>query len=388
MDFFEIAIPSIDDKKQLFINHMNELKSMSNQEYTLYKKWEEVKKYRDLISNAESVQSRIWKPSNIYDEKSTILEIENLHPVIEFVDRDDIKAMQDWLLLRVFIHTMEFEANPGRFLRFFVKDKNSGKYLGAISLGSDVVSITCRDNWIGWSRDNKFSDSRLNCSAIATTIVPVQPFGYNMLGGKLIASMLIMPEVRNIWSQLYSDTLVGITTTSLYGKHSMYQRIPFWKELGETAGRISLKPSYKVYDEWHSMIKDKYPEEYRKKTEGGGNGPATGLKQKIIQMIMREVGLVYTQYEHGFNRGVFYCSLYKNSTEYLKNTIPQEQLVSKWPINSEYDTIMNWWKPKAINRYKKMLDSGRINDEELFYTDIIDMSWEETKQHYLKKVGR
>jgi hypothetical protein len=53
---------------------------------------------------------------------------------------------------------MEFTANPGRNMKFFVKDRISGKLLGVICLGSDVTSLGARDRFIGWSLDNKYKD--------------------------------------------------------------------------------------------------------------------------------------------------------------------------------------------------------------------------------------
>ena len=49
---------------------------------------------------------------------------------------------------------------------------------------------------------------------------------------------------------------------------------------------------------------------------------------------------------------------------------------------------MNWWKPKAIRRYTKLHDEGRIKPEKLFYGDIVGKTWEETKEMYLGEVGR
>ena len=31
------------------------------------------------------------------------------------------------------------------------------------------------------------------------------------------------------------------------------------------------------------------------------------------------------------------------------------------------DYIMNWWKPKAIKRYTKLFDEGKLKPEKLFY---------------------
>ena len=54
----------------------------------------------------------------------------------------------------------------------------------------------------------------------------------------------------------HSQKLVGMTTTSLYGGHSMYQRIPFWKELGKTTGRILLKPDDDHFEKWSNWLKE------------------------------------------------------------------------------------------------------------------------------------
>ena len=48
--------------------------------------------------------------------------------------------------------------------------------------------------------------------------------------------------VRDAWKELYGQTLVGLSTTSLYGIHSMYNSIPLWKTLGSSSGKIALKP--------------------------------------------------------------------------------------------------------------------------------------------------
>ena len=82
---------------------------------------------------------------------------------------------------------MGFTANPGRNVKINVKDRKSGKLLGQISLASDVTSMRVRDNYIGWNKENKFKEGKLNHTTIASTIVCTQPLGYNFLGGKLVA---------------------------------------------------------------------------------------------------------------------------------------------------------------------------------------------------------
>ena len=109
------------------------------------------------------------------NKELTISEINNIQPVIQIVEDSD--EASKWSDVRRMIHTMEFQANPGRNVKIYVKDGDSGKLLGLISLGSDITSLGVRDQYIGWSKEDKFEKGKLNCTSIATTIVSTQPFG-------------------------------------------------------------------------------------------------------------------------------------------------------------------------------------------------------------------
>ena len=393
-DFFDELKFDYEKEKKKFIDNLNFLKEMSVQEITLYKKWEEFNKdFYSMMkrgSKFDVLEKVLWTPKNIYNKEQTISEIELLNPVVEFVEQGNTKEVERWTLLRRLIHTMEFSANPGRNLKFYVKDKNTNKVLGLICLGSDVTSLGARDKFIGWTKDNKFKDGKLNYTSIATTICCVQPLGYNFLGGKLVATMVTSSVVRDIWKEFYDQTLVGISTTSLYGIHSMYNGIPHWKTLGESKGRISLKPDDVTYDTWHDWIKENRAERYERETtqKEGISGPVTGIKQKIIKMIYDEFGIKLKNYEHGFQRGIYFANIYENGKEFLRKEIGEEDLVMKKKYIEDVDYINKWWKPKAIRRYTKLLDQNRIKPEKLFYADVLNASWEETKEKYLGEVGR
>ena len=237
---------NFETEKQNFVENIDMLKTLSVQESTLYKKWQEFNKdeykMRTKAHKFDIIKSKLWKPTDIYNYDLTVKEIQAIEPIVEFT-----KDAETWTIVRKLIHTMDWNANPGRNQKYYVKDKNTGKILGLISLGSDVTSIKVRDDYIKWKKDDKFVEHKLNNTAIASTIVCVQPLGFNMLGGKLIAALTTCSDVRNQWKKDYEDTLVGITTTSLYGAHSQYNGIPHWKTLGESAGKIMIKPDDSVY---------------------------------------------------------------------------------------------------------------------------------------------
>jgi len=363
--------------KKKFIDNLNYLKTMSVQEQTLYKKWMEWN--MDRVSNMkrlpvlQSYYDSLWKPTDIFNKELTIKEIEAIDPYVEIVD-DDPKESTRWTEIRKLIHTMEFQANPGRNVKIYVKDRTSGKILGQICLGSD-------------------------CTSIATTIVSTQPFGYNFLGGKLIAALATAPEVRDYWKQKYDNPLVGIGTTSLYGIHSQYNGIPHFKTLGESKGKISTKPDDEVYDPWHQWLKENRSEWYKKnimdERERNGanmgyekNGPVSGIKQKIIQAIFKELGIKGNEYDHGFQRGVYFAQMYENGNQFLCDKIEEKDLILKDKFKQGNEYTIKWWKDKAIKRYTKMFDENKIKPEVLFYVDAIGMTWEQMKEHYLKEVGR
>ena len=386
-NFFGEAEFNYEAEKQKFIDNMDFLKEMSVQEQTLYKKWQEFNKDEKLMSQITSldvISNQLWKPTDINNLEQTIQEINDLEPIVEYT-QDNAK----WTLVRQGISSMEFVANPGRNIKFFVKDSVTDKYLGVICMGSDVTSMGPRDEFIGWTKDNKFKDGKLNHTAIGTSIIATQPLGYNFLGGKLVSALVTCSTIRDKWQEMYNETLVGTTTTALYGIHSQYNGIPHWKTLGETKGKISIKPDDSAFNVWHKWLKENNTEKYDKLTELRPNGqPQTGIKQKILQMIYKELDIKRAKYEHGFKRGVYYGDIYENGKSFLRNEIKEDELVMKEKYKLDYDRIIDWWKPKAIRRYEKLHNENRLKPESLFYSDIIGMSWEETREKYLGDIGR
>lgn len=372
---------NFDKNKQKLIENLNMLQSMSVEESTLYKKWQEWNK--DLHTSMmrlpvlQSYYDIIWKPTDLMNKELTIKEINLLEPYVEITEDNE-----KWADIRKLVSSMEFTQNPGRNIKAFVKDKITGKLLGVISLGSDVVSVKVRDEFIGWNKEDKFKSGKLNNLAMGTSIIATQPLGFNMLGGKLIAALTTSPTFRNDWYKKYNDVLCGIHTTSLYGNGSMYNSIPHFKALGESAGKVGIKPDDSVYLPWLKWIKQTYPDFYDYAKD------ATGPKQVIINRILKEIGLSVSSYHHGFKRGVYFALFHENGKEYLCGKIKEEELKLKDKFaNGDHYTIQ-WWKQKAINRYSTLHAEGRLKDETLYYIDIIGMTWEDCKKKYLGEVGR
>jgi len=377
--------------------NMDYLKGLSVREFTFRKKWDEINSCdTTFISNSDQVKAKIWKPTDINDERLTIKEIEELNPKVIIVEND--LDENDWHHVRLFCHSAEYEQTPGRYVKILMVDQYR-KILGFCAIASDIPSMKCRDEYIGWDRDIRMArdgKGTLLNSAVGTTIAPTQPLGYNFIGGKLIASMLTTKVVRDYWHKRYGNILAGITTTSLYesdkkNQGSQYDGMEWcWKKCGVSTGKVPIKPDESIYKKWHDWIKENNSEAYLKMMtqKEGVKGPVTSAKMRVLNMIFSFSGIKTQEYNHGFQRGVYWSEFYENTKEFLCGKIKNEDLKLKERFVGDIKSVLEWWKPKAINRYKKLLVDNRINPEKLFYNGIYGMTYEKSKERYFKDIGR
>jgi hypothetical protein len=385
--FFGIRGFDFESEKKRLIDNLEWYKSLSVEEHTFAKKYDELQFYKNYAADSSRVKAKIWVPDDINDEKSTIKQIEELKPKVVVVNKPYLET--DWNMLRVFCHTMDFNQTPGRFIKLLISDSND-RYLGILSVASDVITIGSRDKYIGWTSENRLNDGKLTHSAIGSCIMATQPFGYNFLGGKLTACLVTSETVRNAWKKIYNDVLVGMTTTSLYGSYSMYNNLKWWHKCGSTTGKILIKPDEKIYQVWHDWIKTNKSTEYEKKLtqKEGVSGPVTSAKLRIIQMIFDSCGIKTSHYTHGYERGSYSSLFYENSKDFFCNKISLDKLVMKPLFKNGDKSILEWWKPKAIERYKKLKQENRLKSDVLFYNKMLNMTYDEAKSYYFNEVGR
>ena len=190
---------------------------MDDREIVLYRKLQELKSFNIHTKDLSKHYQQLWTPSNLSNLSSSLREIEDIEPYIKLTQNQ-----QEYDIIRRCIHSMEFVIGIGRALRFEVRNKPDDKLLGMIVLASDVPSIECRDEYLGWDKNISMSEGMLRHTAVMSSCVGVQPFANNTLGCKMVAMMVNEPLVRNTWKEKYGDELVGITTTSLHGSFSVY----------------------------------------------------------------------------------------------------------------------------------------------------------------------
>ena len=289
---------------------------------------------------------------------------------------------------------MKNNSNIGRNLNFLIRDKVTGKYLGVTCMSSDFLDLTPRDSYIGWEREAK-TQRMINHTCIGSTIVPIQPLGYNLVGGKLLALLCLSKTVEDTWEYQYKDKLVGVTTTSLYGKTkeiplSQYDRLKYWKKMGWTAGSVSYEPTKPTRMMIQNWLKKnhtyKYFEWYVAKKDTG-QPHKRDHRNRSHTFTYNQLGIDKKLIKSDHARGIYFGELFNNTKEFLREEINPLQLDRKF--DNSVEALTDVWKNKyAKKRLASLKKQDRVSKETHFYDDIIYLSWEETKQKYLPQVGR
>ena len=392
-----------EELKVILTKDLTYASQMDVREYTLYQKWCEIQEryptqevstlfgterqmvYPDQEKLIKKVKSNFWNPENPDDFDKLDIEL-----VLS-----NGEGAEEWNAIRTFTSTMKNNSNIGRNLFYIIKDKATGKYLGVICISSDFLDLTPRDNAIGWPRDIKTQGNMINHTAIGSTIVPLQPLGYNYMGGKLLALLCLSDTVQQDWQNKYGDVLVGVTTTSLYGKTkagglSQYDGLEHWNAMGFTSGSVAFDPSKKTMKMVFEWIKENHTKKYFEWWEAK-NTQGLPLKRDHKN---RSLHFAYAKLKIPKNlircehaRGIYFSPLYNNSFEFLRKEIGKDVLVKSF--DTSVKGLTDIWKTKyAKGRISMLKKKNTVSKESLFYDDLIYLTWEETKAKYLPQVGR
>jgi hypothetical protein len=401
----DTPVKHIDEQelKNILIDDLTYASKMDVREYTLYQKWCEVKErypvnevstlwgdelqmvYPEQEKLIKEVKSNFWIPNEPDDYAK-------LYPIMQIYNGE---LAETWNAIRTFSSTMKNNSNIGRNLFYTVIDQQSGKYLGVICISSDFLDLTPRDNAIGWSRDVKTQQGMVNHTAIGSTIVPLQPLGFNYMGGKLLALLCLSDTVQLDWKVRYGDTLVGVTTTSLYGNTksnglSQYDGLEHWNKMGFSSGSVAFEPTRTTKRMVFDWIRENHPRKYFEWWEAknvSGMPLKRDHKNRSLNFAYSKLGIPKNLIRTEHQRGIYFSSLYNNTFEYLRKEITDKDLVKSFDTSTE--SLTDIWKTKyAKGRISMLKKKNTVSYESLFYDDLIYLSWEETKSRYLPQVGR
>ena len=315
---------------------------------------------------------------------------EDIHPEdmefdIKFVgNRFDQSIPQEHyvnLLRAVSSHNNESNI-PGRELRWMIYEKNTKKVVGFIRFGSPTINSKPRNIWLG----NKPNLSIFNRhAAMGFVIVPSQPFGYNYLGGKLLALLCCSHFARETLNEVFEKDIALFETTSLYGSTtdaSQYDGLkPFMRYKGLTESKFLPL----LHDEVFHRLHDRF-------TLLNNNTPLTDKKAsskkmkrqtKMISIIKNslkdeeKLNHFNSVLDTAFNltqKKRFYISDYgySNVREVILGDEKKLLRGPNWEKH-DLDNIVKWWKRKASKRYQKLKEEGRFRNKVELWTDDDDI---------------
>lgn len=403
VDFVDV---NMDELRERTIKELTYVSAMDVKEYTLFQKWCEVQeKYPTVTVND------LWEGETkvLADEKQrrAIAEVKSnfwmqnepddylkLEPELVYTNKEE-DLPELWNTIRTFSSTMKNNSNIGRNLNFVVRDKPTKKYLGVICISSDFLDLTPRDNFIGWSREKKTQGAMINHTAIGSTIVPLQPLGFNYVGGKLLALLCLSTPVQELWEKLYGDKLVSVTTTSLYGKTkagglSQYDNLDFWQPMGFTSGSVSFEPlkdTRMMIREWLKKNHTRKYFEWYVAKKPSGQPHKRDHKNRSLNFAYSQLSIPKELIRSEHARGIYFTPLYDKSCEFLRGDDDGQNMTKLFDTSVE--NLVNVWKTKhAKPRIKQLAKKNKVSTESLFYDDLIYLTWEQAKEKYLPQVGR
>ena len=314
-------------------------------------------------------------PSNpLFPIEDDLFSDFTIHP--KDMDFEVCEVPQDTWETLLNITSSHINISPvGRQIRLAVIEKNTNKYVGFLRLGSPVINMKPRNEMLGqvftqkpeWA--TRFNDSAM----MGFVIVPSQPFGYNYLGGKLLASICTSHEVREIVNSKYGMNLCLFETTSLYGSSktvSQYDGMkPYIRFKGLTESDFIPMMHGKPYEDLRNFVESKVGEIVEvdassKKlkttmriialTKAALKGTIEG--EAFMETIEQAKGLTekkrYYVSDYGFSNTVDYINC---KTDKLS---PGENYEKHHLKN-----LIEWWRNKACNRYEILYNEGRLRNE-------------------------
>jgi hypothetical protein len=225
----------------------------------------------------------------------------------------------------------------GRRMRFLVRDRSNGKLIGVFGLTDPVFNLRARDEWIGWTVDQRRAGLVHVMDAYVVGAVP--PYSF-LLGGKLVAALIASAEVNEAFARRYSGTqgiisgqrkgarLVLVTVTSALGRSSLYNRLrlmspPQWGgqprmlahliKVGETQGYGHFHLSEELFRRLRQLLQARgHPY-----ANGHQYGQGPNWRIRVSRAALSLLGLDPDLLQHGIKREIYVLPLAANCRTFL-----------------------------------------------------------------------
>ena len=298
----------------------------------------------------------------------------DMHPEDMAFDVISMKQSKTFDTMLEMVASFSPDNAPGKEMKLIIKETHTNTVVGFIKLGSPLINSKPRNDYLGGVPDLGIFNQR---AIMGFNIVPVQPFGYNVLGGKLIAAICCSHKVRRMLNEKYNNEFCLFETTSLYGNikgASMYDGMrPFLRYKGDTQSKFLLTLGEDIYFEMRNWFIEK---------NGGEEIIPKGASSRKLKMQTKMVGIIraslkqhdekaYTMFSKEIAKAGdvttqkrFYMSEYGYSN--AKDVLLGETDKLNKAINFdrfELPEVIKWWRKLATKRYNKMRTEGKLRSK-------------------------
>jgi hypothetical protein len=299
---------------------------------------------------------RAWREVGHHFATGAEVNVDSIRVRVEQIRASTWQA--DLFRLACLLWSVPVSRGYGRRLRFLVWDDSNGKLIGLFALGDPVFNLKARDTAIGWTGKDRVS--RLVGVLDAYVLGAVPPYS-NLLGGKLIATVIRSKEVAEIFRSRYRHTagtisgkrkqaqLVAVTTTSALGRSSIYNRLTlagtkYFRPIGYTTGFGHFHFPERLFGQIRKYL-ERHNDHY------AGNhayGEGANWRLRTIRRALSKLGLPPALLKHGLKREVFLCDVAANAARVLRgeNKRPRyTNLLSVEQIGRL--AVARWLKPRS-----------------------------------------
>jgi len=276
------------------------------------------------------------------------------------------------LLNMISSHT-NMSSVPGKNLKIAIREKNSGQWVGFIRCGSPVINMKPRNELLTHVPELV---SFNKTSIMGFVIVPTQPFGFNYLGGKLLAAICCSHTIREKLNDKYGMNLSLFETTSLYGNSkssSQYDGMkPYLRYKGLTDSDfiplIHGKPFHDLSDYAENCVGQLVKQDASSRKLKQTQAIIALVKRSLSGNDLETFNTTISNAKKLTERKRYYVSDYgiKNYLDIVKDNTKEIIKGENWD-KFELNNIIQWWKKKAESRYNKLKEDGRLrNDLEIW----------------------
>jgi len=252
------------------------------------------------------------------------------------------------------------EAIPGRTIKWIVTENSTNKVVGVVRFGSPTINSKPRNDYFG----EVLPLSKINHEFVmGFNIVPVQPFGYNYLGGKLLALLASSNELKRQFNSKYGTNLQYFETTSLYGTTkgvSMYDGLkPYIRHIGDTESNFL------------PLFHDDYFREmfwwFNNNANNGERLISADKSSKKLKIQTKMISIIMKSLRDESKKNEF-----QKCIEHAKTlTEKKRYYISKFGYEPE--EVISWWKNKATKRYQTLIQNKRLRTELELWTANSDL---------------